>query len=83
MVAVTRRTLTGICFELPILVTVHDALTVLQNVEISDKEKGALLLPVEAKPMIDEDYVFFAAGLLKEYDEEAALSIMKKSIRAK
>jgi len=61
----------------------HDALTVLQNVEISDKEKGALLLPVEAKPMIDEDYVFFAAGLLKEYDEEAALSIMKKSIRAK
>ena len=32
------------------------------------------------KTFVDEDYVFFAAGLLSDYDQEAALAIMKNSI---
>lgn len=40
-----------------------------------------ILLPVHIDTFIDKEYVFFAAGLLREYDEEAALAIMKKSIQ--
>ncbi len=40
-----------------------------------------VLLPAEAKFLLDEDYIFFAAGLLKEIDEEAAYDIMCKSLR--
>ena len=54
---------------------------ILQNVEVRKSETGRVLLPRDVKPFVDEDYVFFAAGLLCEYDQEAALAIMKKSIR--
>lgn len=30
---------------------------------------------------IDRDYVFYAAGLLRDYDEETAMALMKASIR--
>lgn len=65
-----------------ILVNSHrdDALATLENVKISEFEKGTILLPEKITAMVDEDYVFFAAGLLRNYDENAALAIMKKSI---
>lgn len=53
---------------------------ILANVNIEEKERGRVLLPDGAETMVDRDYVFFAAGLLSEYDEEVALSVMKKSI---
>lgn len=40
-----------------------------------------VLLPSEARFLLDEDYIFFAAGLLREIDEEAAFDIMCKSLR--
>ena len=55
---------------------------ILSNVNIEEKERGRILLPDGAETMVDRDYVFFAAGLLAEYDEEVALSVMKKSIGA-
>ena len=37
-------------------------------------------MPRQIKTLVDHDYVFYAAGLLREYDEDAALAIMKASI---
>lgn len=56
------------------------AYSILENVNINDTEAGRVLLPKNVKTMIDKDYVFFAAGLLLEYDAEAAFAIMKNSI---
>ncbi len=44
------------------------------------KEPG-VLLPSEAEFLLDEDYIFFAAGLLREIDEEAAFAILCNSLR--
>ena len=44
------------------------------------KESG-VLLPSEAEFLLDEDYIFFAAGLLREIDEEAAFGILCNSLR--
>ena len=44
------------------------------------KEPG-VLLPSEAEFLLDEDYIFFAAGLLREIDEEAAFGILCNSLR--
>ena len=44
-------------------------------------EKDSMtLLPLSFDTYIDKEYVFFAAGLLREYDPDTALKIMKKSI---
>ena len=40
-----------------------------------------ILLPSEARFLLDEDYIFFAAGLLREIDEEAAFGLMCNSLR--
>lgn len=56
------------------------AKAMLEHVTIRKGEEDRVLLPREAVPLVDEDYVFFAAGLLRQYDEEAALAIMKQSI---
>ena len=40
-----------------------------------------VLLPSDARFLLDEDYVFFAAGLLREIDEESAFGILCKSLR--
>ena len=44
-------------------------------------EKLNTLLPKAARFMIDEDYVFYAAGLLREIDEDVAASVMLDSLR--
>ncbi|QAT43278.1 glutamate mutase L [Aminipila luticellarii] len=61
----------------------EEAADILENVKIGASEKGNILLPEDVHVMIDKDYVFFAAGLLRSYDENAALAIMKKSLRLK
>lgn len=40
-----------------------------------------ILLPEDAGFYLDQDYVFFACGLLREVDEEAALGLMKNSLK--
>ncbi|NCB52725.1 MAG: MutL protein [Clostridia bacterium] len=45
-----------------------------------DKEPDALL-PEKARFYIDKDYIFFAAGLLREVDEEAAFKLMVNSLK--
>lgn len=39
------------------------------------------LLPEKATFYLDQDYVFFAGGLLREVDEEAAFLLMKNSLK--
>ncbi len=45
------------------------------------KKEADILLPEEAQYFLDEHYVFFAAGLLREVDEEAAFLLMTNSLR--
>ena len=40
-----------------------------------------ILLPESADFYLDRDYVFFAGGLLREVDEDAALTILKNSLQ--
>ena len=40
-----------------------------------------VLLPADARILLDEDYIFFAAGLLREIDEAAAFEVMLHSLR--
>lgn len=63
----------------PIINSRHPEL-ILKQVEKKTKKDDYILLPEKVETYIDKEYVFFAAGLLRKYDEEAALEIMKKSI---
>ena len=58
------------------------AAEVLKSVELKEPERDDVLLPESVETLIDEDYIFYAAGLLRDYNEEAALAIMKKSIKS-
>ncbi len=53
---------------------------ILRQALVQPSEKGRLLLPDEAELLVDRNYVLFAAGLLQEYDEDAALALMKESL---
>ena len=55
----------------------------MKNAELCEKEKNTVLLPERLEALVDEDYIFFAAGLLRAYDEDTALAIMKESIGRK
>ncbi len=55
-------------------------LAILRQAEKKDKKDDSILLPEKTETYIDRKYVLFAAGLLRNYDEEAALAIMKQSI---
>ena len=46
----------------------------------ADEREAEVLLPQEVCTMLDREYVLFAAGLLREVDEEIAMSLMKQSI---
>ena len=54
---------------------------ILRRAQLAGDETEKILLPRSLDTRIDRDYVFYAAGLLRKYDEEAALSIMKNSIQ--
>lgn len=45
------------------------------------RKEQNILLPESAETYIDSQYVLYAAGLLKDFDREAAMEIMKQSIR--
>lgn len=64
-----------------IIVNNEKPASILEHVKAESKEEGTVLLPSEINAFVDQDYVFFAAGLLSGYDEEAALAIMKTSLR--
>lgn len=64
----------------PIVNSAHPK-EILSQVEKQSKKEDNILLPKKIEAYIDKEYVFFAAGLLRAYDEEAALTIMKKSIQ--
>lgn len=63
-----------------IIVNEQNPEDILQQVFVKGPEAGKILLPEKADVLIDRDYVLFAAGLLRKYDETAALAIMKKSL---
>ena len=63
-----------------ILTNEEQAAGVLKNMTINASEAGQVLLPETAEVLVDRDYVLFAAGLLRNHDREAALSVMKKSL---
>ncbi|MBR5534619.1 MAG: glutamate mutase L [Ruminiclostridium sp.] len=58
----------------------HGATALGQVLRNSEREPD-ILLPEEADCYLDADYVFFAGGLLREIDEEAAFAIMKNSLK--
>lgn len=43
-------------------------------------DKLKILLPENARLLIDRDYIFYAAGMLKEINPQAAIRIMKNSL---
>lgn len=57
-----------------------DPATILKQVELADRDRD-ILLPKSVEPYIDRDYVLYAAGLLRHYDEEAAFAIIKDSLK--
>lgn len=63
-----------------IIVNESNAYEILKKIEIKPSEAERVLLPEKIDAFIDQDYVLFAAGLLRKYDEEAALTIMKTSL---
>lgn len=63
-----------------ILVYNPNANVLLKEVEKKESDMNTLL-PERVTSYIDTDYVLFAAGLLRETDEEAAFAIMKNSLK--
>ncbi|MGN0658561.1 MAG: glutamate mutase L [Emergencia sp.] len=63
-----------------IIVNNEDPGSILRNVCADESEKDRILLPEKTGILVDRDYVLFAAGLLREYDEDAAFAIMKQSL---
>lgn len=53
---------------------------VLQNVLKNEGEKSNVLLPEEAKILLDKQYILYSMGLLREYNSDVALRIMKKNL---
>ncbi|ATW23892.1 glutamate mutase L [Candidatus Formimonas warabiya] len=54
---------------------------ILQGVLADRQKEPDVLLPEKAQFFLDADYVLYAVGLLKEIDPQAALEIVKKSIK--
>ena len=53
----------------------------LQAAALAEGEDEHILIPRQLRALVDRDYVFYAAGLLRPWDEEAALAIMKSSLK--
>lgn len=52
-----------------------------EALKTSKDDKLKILLPESARLMIDQEYVFYAAGMLKKINPLAAIRIMKNSLR--
>ena len=81
-VVTVRKASAGLKGTIPSAEDRDTAAEVLKSVELKESERDDVLLPDSVETLIDEDYIFYAAGLLRDYDEEAALAIMKKSIKS-
>lgn len=57
-----------------------DSRSILSQVFRTKSKEPDMLLPEEAKLYLDKEYVFFAAGLLREVDEDTAFLLMKNSL---
>lgn len=55
--------------------------TALRQILRDAKREPDILLPEQAEFYLDTDYVFFAGGLLREVDENAAFTMMKNSLK--
>lgn len=64
-----------------ILVHNHDPVSILRSAEKNTGDK-LKLVPETFEAYLDTEYVLFAAGLLREIDEDAAIEIMMKSIKS-
>ncbi len=64
-----------------IIVNESKAFDILETVKAEATESSHRLLPETVDIFVDKDYVLFAAGLLRKYDEDAALAIIKQSLR--
>ena len=64
-----------------VIVNSPDPAAILQRSALRAGESEDVLIPRELNAHIDRDYVFYAAGLLRDYDEETAMALMKASIR--
>lgn len=64
-----------------ILVNGENSRELLQAAALADGEDERILIPRKLQTLVDHDYIFYAAGLLRAHDEDAALAIMKASIR--
>lgn len=64
-----------------VLVNSAEPETILRHAALQAGESAQMLLPHSLHTHIDGSYVFYAAGLLRDYDEEAAMAIMKASIQ--
>lgn len=53
---------------------------ILRAAKLQGGESEDVLVPRDLEILTDHDYVFYAAGLLRNLDEDAALAIMKRSI---
>lgn len=65
----------------PIINSAHPSEILKEAFSTERDERLRSLLPKNGVQMVDNDYILYAAGILREIDEEAALTIMKKSLR--
>ncbi|MBN7774094.1 glutamate mutase L [Clostridium aminobutyricum] len=64
----------------PIVNSHHPREILEQAFKTEQDDKLKILLPETARLMIDRDYVFYAAGMLRQINPKAALKIMKNSL---
>jgi len=63
-----------------VIVNHPDPASILCCATLRQEESEYILVPRKLEYRVDRNYVFYAAGLLRDYDEEAAMAIMKTSI---
>lgn len=63
-----------------VIVNNAQPMDILRTAKLQGGESEDVLVPRDLEILTDHDYVFYAAGLLRNLDEDAALAIMKRSI---
>ena len=63
-----------------VIVSNENSANILRYASLQNGESEDVLVPRELEILTDHNYVFYAAGLLRDLDEDAALAIMKESI---
>ena len=63
-----------------IIVNSPDPEDLLQQAVLREGEEEGVLIPRKLRTLVDQDYVLYAAGLLRTHDCEAAMAIMKASV---